>query len=125
MCAYPIIIFILFYSIIQAVPIFTRMLDKDTFWGKANGLATLIPTLLHFSLEGYVFVLPDMIGGNGYNTLLPAKELFVRWMQANVFMPSLQFSYAPWDYDAQVGFPIIIIISLVLESIACLISIIF
>lgn len=107
------------------MPIFTRMLDKDTFWGKANGLATLIPTLLHFSLEGYVFVLPDMIGGNGYNTLLPAKELFVRWMQANVFMPSLQFSYAPWDYDAQVGFPIIIIISLVLESIACLISIIF
>ena len=81
------------------------MLDKDTKWTKDNGLATLITTLLHFGLEGYVFVLPDMIGGNGYNRSSPSKELFVRWMQANVFMPSLQFSYAPWDYDAQVGFP--------------------
>ncbi len=87
------------------MPIFTRMLDKDTDWTKANGLATLIPTLLHFGLEGYVFVLPDMIGGNGYKVGKPSKELFVRWMQANVFMPSLQFSYAPWDYnDTQVGF---------------------
>ena len=39
-----------------------------------------------------------MIGGNGYGTV-PDKELFVRWMQANVFMPAMQFSYTPWDYD--------------------------
>ena len=45
----------------QDVPIFTRMLDKNTNWSKENGLATLIPTLLHFGLEGYVFVLPDMV----------------------------------------------------------------
>ena len=37
----------------QEVPIFTRMLDKDSNWNKNNGLATLIPTLLHFSLIGY------------------------------------------------------------------------
>lgn len=43
-----------------------------------------------------------MIGGNGYNTLLPERELFVRWMQANVFMPTMQFSYTPWDYDLEV-----------------------
>lgn len=86
----------------QDVPIFTRMLDKDTFWGKANGLATLIPTLFQFGLEGYPFVLPDMIGGNGYNTVLPERELFIRWMQANVFMPAMQFSYTPWDYDQEV-----------------------
>jgi hypothetical protein len=24
-------------------------------------------------------------------------------MQANVFMPAMQFSYAPWDYDAEVN----------------------
>lgn len=81
------------------------MLDKDTFWGKTNGLATLIPTLLHFGLEGYVFVLPDMIAGNGYNVPKPDRELFIRWMQANVFMPSMQFSYAPWDYDDEVRGP--------------------
>lgn len=49
-------------------------------------------------MVGYPFVLPDMIGGNGYNHK-PSKELFIRWLQANVFMPSLQFSYVPWDYD--------------------------
>lgn len=87
----------------QDVPVFTRMLDKDTFWGKNNGLATLIPSLLQFGLEGYIYVLPDMIGGNGYNTVLPNRELFIRWMQANVFMPAMQFSYTPWDYDTEVG----------------------
>lgn len=87
----------------QEVPIFTRMLDKDTYWGKTNGLATLIPTLLHFNVIGYPFVLPDMIGGNGYNGQ-PDKELFIRWMQANVFMPAMQFSYTPWDYDDEVSF---------------------
>lgn len=86
----------------QDVPIFTRMLDKSTVWTYENGLKTLIPTLLQFGIEGYPFVLPDMIGGNGYNVLRPEKELFVRWMQANVFMPALQFSYAPWDYDQEV-----------------------
>ena len=45
----------------------------------------------------------DMIGGNGYNTVLPEKELFVRWMQANVFMPAMQFSYTPWDYNEEVS----------------------
>ena len=43
-----------------------------------------------------------MIGGNGYNTILPEKELFIRWMQSNVFMPTMQFSYTPWDYDLEV-----------------------
>ena len=43
-----------------------------------------------------------MIGGNGYNVILPNRELFVRWMQANVFMPAMQFSYTPWDYNEEV-----------------------
>ena len=33
---------------------------------------------------------------------LPPKELFVRWMQANVFMPAMQFSFVPWQYDQEV-----------------------
>lgn len=85
----------------QDVAIFFRMLDKDSNWGYDNGLKTLVPTLLQFSLEGYPFVLPDMIGGNGYGDH-PDRELFVRWMQANVFMPAMQFSYTPWDYDQEV-----------------------
>jgi len=61
----------------------------------------MIPTLLHFGLHGYPFVLPDMIGGNAYGDK-PSGELFVRWMQVNAFMPAVQFSIVPWDYSAEV-----------------------
>lgn len=84
----------------QKLPIFVRMMDKDSKWTHKNGLATLIPALLHSNIVGYPFVLPDMIGGNGYDDK-PDKELFIRWLQANVFMPTLQFSYVPWDYDQE------------------------
>ena len=40
-------------------------------------------------MPGYSFVLPDMIGGNGYNGD-PSRELYIRWLQVNVFMPSMQ-----------------------------------
>lgn len=99
----------------QNLPIFVRMIDKDTKWTYNNGLPTLITTLLQMNLNGYVFVLPDMIGGNGYvsgtydnidQIELPPKEMFIRWLQANVFMPSLQYSFVPWDFkeDPEVRF---------------------
>ncbi|XP_055850100.1 myogenesis-regulating glycosidase [Episyrphus balteatus] len=83
----------------QNLPIFVRMIDKDSEWNWSNGLVTLITTLLQLNMNGYPFVLPDMIGGNGYNNKPPSKELFIRWLQANVFMPSLQFSFVPWNFD--------------------------
>lgn len=55
-------------------------------------------------MVGYPFVLPDMIGGNYYEanfTGPKSKELFIRWLQASVFTPTLQFSYAPWDFDEE------------------------
>ncbi|KAK2575419.1 hypothetical protein KPH14_008331 [Odynerus spinipes] len=64
----------------QRHSIFVRMIDKDTTWAWNNG-------------------------GNGYlngslnGTVYPPKELFIRWLQANVFMPSLQYSFVPWDFD--------------------------
>jgi hypothetical protein len=79
------------------------MLDKDSRWGYDNGLKSLIPTNLHFGILGYPFVLPDMIGGNVYGNDRLDKELFIRWMQANVFMPAVQFSVVPWDFDQEVG----------------------
>ena len=42
-----------------------------------------------------------MIGGNGYNGA-PSRELYIRWLQVNVFMPAMQISYVPWMYDDQV-----------------------
>jgi alpha-glucosidase (family GH31 glycosyl hydrolase) len=85
----------------QDLPIFVRMLDKDSNWDYTNGLKTLIPTALTFGILGYPFILPDMIGGNAYYSN-PEKELYIRWMQANVFLPSLQFSIVPWQYDDEV-----------------------
>lgn len=89
----------------QELPIFVRMIDKDSEWNFENGLPTLITTLLQMNMNGYPIVLPDMIGGNGYN-LPPPKEMFIRWLQANTFMPSLQYSYVPWNYDKEVTFDI-------------------
>ncbi|XP_011868146.1 PREDICTED: uncharacterized family 31 glucosidase KIAA1161 isoform X7 [Vollenhovia emeryi] len=89
----------------QGLPIFVGMSDKDTKWTWDKGLPTLITTLLQMNLNGYVYVLPDMIGGNGYldgslnGTERPSRELFIRWLQASVFMPALQYSFVPWDYD--------------------------
>ncbi len=43
-----------------------------------------------------------MIGGSGEPANpWPSKELYLRWVGINVFMPSMQFSLFPWDdhYD--------------------------
>jgi len=83
----------------QDLPIFLRMIDKDTKWGYQNGLKTLITTLLQMNMVGYPLVLPDMIGGNVYGDDVLKRELFIRWLQANTFMPALQFSRVPWEFD--------------------------
>ncbi|XP_001952691.2 myogenesis-regulating glycosidase [Acyrthosiphon pisum] len=78
-----------------------RMMDRNSRWDFELGLPTLITSLIQLNMIGYPFVLPDMIGGNGYDNLPPSKEMYIRWMQANVFMPVVQFSYTPWDFDQQ------------------------
>ena len=77
----------------QDNPFFTRMLDRDTYWGRNNGLATLIPTLLHFGLIGYPFVLPGLTHKNSksYEMLLNLMFEFLffyrydwrEWIQCN------------------------------------------
>ncbi|KAK3911234.1 Myogenesis-regulating glycosidase [Frankliniella fusca] len=82
----------------QELPRFVRMIDKDSRWGDNNGLKSLVTTLLQMNTVGYPLVLPDMVGGNQYNGEVATSELFVRWLQANTFMPAIQFSLVPWDY---------------------------
>lgn len=90
----------------QQYPVFVRMLDRESTWDGRLALSTLIPTLLHMNIVGYPFVLPDMIGGNAYGKngeeVIDA-ELFIRWLQANVFMPTLQFSIPPWTFGENVS----------------------
>merc|ERR1712136_31403 len=91
----------------QYLLIFVRMMDKDSTWTEEKGLKTLIPTALTFSLLGYPYILPDMIGGNAYeggffNTTLPDRELYIRWLEVTTFLPAMQFSITPWQYDDEV-----------------------
>ncbi|XP_006820508.1 myogenesis-regulating glycosidase-like [Saccoglossus kowalevskii] len=86
------------------LPIFVRMMDKGSKWGYDNGLKTVINTALTFGILGYPFVLPDMIGGNAYNEgfhgdYKPEQELFIRWLELTAFLPAMQFSISPWQYD--------------------------
>ncbi|XP_059484971.1 myogenesis-regulating glycosidase-like [Neocloeon triangulifer] len=83
----------------QGAPIFLRMIDKDSRWGLNNGLRSVVTTLLQMNVVGYPMVLADMIGGNGYGSDQITPELFIRWLQASTFMPSLQFSYVPWQFN--------------------------
>jgi len=85
----------------QRLPVFVRLMDKESRWDDDNGLATLIPHVLTFGLLGYPFALPDMVGGNAYHGL-PDRELYVRWLEANALLPAIQFSIPPWHYGAEV-----------------------
>lgn len=85
----------------QHLPVFVRMMDKDSVWSDDNGLSTLIPHALTFGVLGYPYVLPDMVGGNAYRGI-PDRELYVRWLAATVLMPSIQISIPPWQYDDDV-----------------------
>lgn len=87
----------------QKYPIFVRMMDRETSWTGRLSLQTIIPTLLQMNIIGYPFVLPDMIGGNGYGDTKLTAEMFVRWLQLNVFMPAVQFSYLPSEFGNDVS----------------------
>ncbi|XP_069120474.1 myogenesis-regulating glycosidase-like isoform X2 [Argopecten irradians] len=83
------------------LPMFVRVLDLTSSWDRNNGLEKLIPVAMTFGILGYPFVLPDMIGGNGYIGV-PERELYIRWLQANTFLPAMQFSIGPWLFDQEV-----------------------
>ncbi|VDD89560.1 unnamed protein product [Enterobius vermicularis] len=86
------------FSRCQNLPIFFRTLDRLSTWSNV-GIDTILPVAFNFSILGYYFNMPDIIGGNAYAEGKPSKELYIRWMQANLFLLTMQFSYTPWDFD--------------------------
>ncbi len=84
----------------QRAPIFFRQWDKTTSWGLDNGLHSVLTGALAMSMAGYLFILPDMVGGNEYDEKADA-DMMVRWTQLNTLLPSMQFSLAPWDYGEE------------------------
>ena len=85
----------------QRYPIFVRFLDRRSDWDSQGGLRSVLSAALTFSILGYSYMLPDMVGGNNY-LKAPNKELYVRWTQLCVFLPSIQFSIPPWDFNKEV-----------------------
>jgi alpha-glucosidase (family GH31 glycosyl hydrolase) len=81
----------------QTLPIFVRMTDKEPTWA---GLKTLIPTVLTYGIMGYPYILPSVVGGHRGGV---SKELYIRWMQVNAFLPGIQFEVdkAPWSFDEE------------------------
>ncbi|XP_072374874.1 SITS-binding protein [Scyliorhinus torazame] len=79
------------------LPVFVRMAPRQSDWSYA-GLKGLIPTVLHYSLLGYNFFIPDTVGGSLTNGFLADEELFVRWLQIVSFLPVMSFSTPPWAF---------------------------
>uniref|UniRef100_A0A0A9ZJ17 Putative family 31 glucosidase KIAA1161 n=1 Tax=Lygus hesperus TaxID=30085 RepID=A0A0A9ZJ17_LYGHE len=78
-----------------------RLQDTQSDWSLSNfGIKSVIPSTLQLSILGYRTILPDMIGGNVYGPP-PDKELFIRWVELNAFLPIMQFSYHPWTFDEE------------------------
>lgn len=86
----------------QKYPVFVTMMDRESVWNHRLGLYSVIPQVMQMNLLGYSFVLPDMIGGNLYRSET-SEELFIRWVQVNTFLPSMQFSILPWEYGDRVS----------------------
>lgn len=83
----------------QNKPVVLRLQDKDYSW---SGVSALIPSILAASMEGHLFVCPDMIGGGQFSCFIDIDQtkldqgLIVRSCQIHSFMPMMQFSVAPW-----------------------------
>ena len=85
----------------QSLGLVQRLQDKNSIWGKENGLAAIVPESITASMRGFFYLMPDMVGGNQYDNDRIDKELMIRWAQASALMPLLQFSYGPWHFDEE------------------------
>ncbi|XP_059621198.1 myogenesis-regulating glycosidase-like [Phlebotomus argentipes] len=80
----------------QDLPVLVKIPDLENRWDIQNGLEALIPKILQTNLNGYYFL---MVPIGGVNPVGLTKDLYIRWMQAAVFTPSMAFSTPPWEFD--------------------------
>ncbi|XP_069079130.1 SITS-binding protein-like isoform X2 [Pleurodeles waltl] len=77
------------------LPLFIQMTPLHSDWSY-SGLKGVIPSVLHYSLQGYSFFIPDAVGGSLTNELITDEELFIRWLQIVTFLPVMAFQTPPW-----------------------------
>ncbi|XP_063336070.1 SITS-binding protein [Pelmatolapia mariae] len=78
-------------------PLFVRMTPLQSDWS-AMGLKAIIPNLLHHTLLGYNFLIPDAVGGSLSGDLVTDEELFIRWLEIAAFLPVMSFHTPPWIF---------------------------
>ncbi|KAF7668968.1 hypothetical protein LDENG_00273460 [Lucifuga dentata] len=76
-------------------PLFVRMTPSQSDWSPM-GLKGIIPSLLHHTLLGYNFLIPDAVGGSLSGDLVSDEELFIRWLEIAAFLPVITFHTPPW-----------------------------
>ncbi|NXY76601.1 SP15 protein, partial [Glareola pratincola] len=78
------------------LPLFVQMSPLRSDWSHA-GLKGVIPSVLHYSLLGYNFFIPDAVGRGSLAGDAPGDpELYVRWLQLVTFLPVMAFGTPPW-----------------------------
>ncbi|NWY53214.1 SP15 protein, partial [Chionis minor] len=77
------------------LPLFVQMSALHSDWSHA-GLKGVIPSVLHYSLLGYNFFIPDAVGGSLGSDTPGDPELYVRWLQIVTFLPVMAFGTPPW-----------------------------
>ncbi|XP_041073753.1 SITS-binding protein-like [Polyodon spathula] len=77
------------------LPLFVRMSPHQSDWSY-SGIKGIIPSVLHYSLLGYNFFIPDAVGGSLSSEFVTDEELFIRWLQIVTFLPVISFRTPPW-----------------------------
>uniref|UniRef100_A0A3B1JYS8 Glycosyl hydrolase family 31 C-terminal domain-containing protein n=1 Tax=Astyanax mexicanus TaxID=7994 RepID=A0A3B1JYS8_ASTMX len=85
----------------SGVPLFVRMAPLQHSWSY-TGIRGIIPAVLHYSLLGYNFFIPDAVGGSLTDDLITDEELFIRWLQIISFLPVMSFQTPPWSFSQTV-----------------------
>ncbi len=89
-------------------PIIQRLSDKCHLWRSPPdqelvlGLSSLLPSIMTQGLIGYYYGCADMVGGGSSADFIDKSkldnELIIRWCQASVLFPMVQFSYDVWNH---------------------------
>lgn len=78
--------------------LFVKMPALVADWGY-SGLKGIIPVVIHYSLLGYTFLVPDSIGGSRSQEEEVDEELFIRWLEISSFLPVISFHKPPWAFN--------------------------
>lgn len=82
----------------QSDAVFVRMFNANQGTSFEDRLKSLIARALTMALAGYDYILPNM---DAPGTELPSEELYLRWIQATAFFPSMHISIPPWSFTGK------------------------